>query len=128
MFIVRQTRGQMDEQEHPCQSGRGPGQQPNVTSNGSMMPGFAANHYRQHQPRTGKKRHPPGRTHYTTQKIKKNSPGEQRCQPAYSRTIQFMVKEHSARELDQCRLDQKGYWRMGKGKIAIGDVAERYSV
>jgi len=39
-----------------------------------------------------------------------------------------MVKEHSAGELDQRRLDQKGYWRMGKGKIAIGDVAERYSV
>jgi len=78
--------------------------------------------------RTQEERHPPGRTHYTTQKIKKNSPGEQRCQPADSRTIQFMVKEHSAGELDQCRLDQKGYWRMGKGKIAIGDVAERYSV
>src|SRR5436853_156407 len=74
------------------------------------------------------RRHPPGRAHHTTQKIKKNSPGEQGCQPADSRTIQFMVKEHSAGELDQCRLDQKGYWRMGKGKIAIGDVAERYSV
>ena len=60
--------------------------------------------------------------------VMKNPPGEQRCQPADSRTIQFMVKEHSAGELDQCRLDQKGYWRMGKGKIAIWDVAERYSV
>src|SRR5207248_9813263 len=58
MLIVRQTRGQVDEQEHPCQSGRGPGQQPHITSNGSMMPGFAANHYCQHQPRTCKKRQP----------------------------------------------------------------------
>ena len=58
MFIVRQTRGQVDKQEHPYQTGRGPGQQPHVTSNGPLMPGFAPNHYCQHQPRTGKKRQP----------------------------------------------------------------------
>ena len=67
--------------------------------------------------------HGPRRGHATLQGVQRDTPGEYCAEAAHHRHIEHVMEEDTAGQLDDGCLDQKGEWRMGKGKVTIRQLA-----